>query len=485
MANIISVYTGCTLPIWDYYFNLNNHKYVPAIWIGDSHQRQLAEKINIIFFDRLALNNLELKFEYSFSFSDNIIVSKIQNNSILYKMYFRNSHDYPPDKILCDDLTIQHETFWFSIINTHKVQANIFLEMPHLPFAYIGYLIFRELNLVTLFSSTLPFKDKSFWLSKIENYGIFGQIPKKDYQLHKPENKSASFYLEKLKLEYGLPQKTNSNKNLHLLIALAIFIRNYVFPFKTNRFKFNVIRNKKFIPLSERLYHLHIIKTTLLRAWNKHRYQKLTIPNISKTSGLNIFFGLHFEPELAVYPMAGENNDQYQIIKTLSDKIGSDGVIYIKEHPWIFDYSKTQGINRGKNFYINLSKMKNVKLLDYRLPTSEIFPKIDLVVTLTGTIGWEAFLQNIPVLYFGIPWYGGMPCSQNYHPNIDINRFVNDCAQMKDKIDYKGIFEFLNTNIYDVSVKMKVNSETEYHNKSVLLKDIIENFEHIFPNVKR
>ena len=156
---------------------------------------------------------------------------------------------------------------------------------------------------------------------------------------------------------------------------------------------------------------------------------------------------MHFEPELAVYPLAGENFNQFEIIKELSSKLGDKGIIYIKEHPWVFDYSKPKGIIRQKHFYEGLINLKNVKILDYTADVSKLIDEMDLMVTLTGTIGWEAFLKKIPVLYYGYPWYASLPCTTKYYEDMDIEDYINQCMNKFPYIDYKKIYENMKSSV--------------------------------------
>jgi capsule polysaccharide export protein KpsC/LpsZ len=120
--------------------------------------------------------------------------------------------------------------------------------------------------------------------------------------------------------------------------------------------------------------------------------------------------------------------------------------------------------------------MKNVRILDYKANVSKLLCKLDLMVTLTGTIGWEAALLRIPVLYYGYPWYSGLPGTQKYNDMIDLEEFIETSKDRFKQTDYKKVYEIMKKSILEVTTKLDGLSENEFHQKALILKFAIEEF---------
>jgi capsule polysaccharide export protein KpsC/LpsZ len=96
------------------------------------------------------------------------------------------------------------------------------------------------------------------------------------------------------------------------------------------------------------------------------------------------------------------------------------------------------------------------------------------LATLTGTIGWEAFLEKIPVISFGFPWYGGIPCVQKYTKQLNIMEFQEETRFKFEKIDYEAIYNRLVNTLSDVSVKSECESYEKYIEFARRLQTMIE-----------
>lgn len=470
-----TIYVECFDEIWDYYFKIEDLIYQPKILIGVERQRKIALQNQIIFYNRTEINNQEIKFEYDLSYAENNILEILLNDEILSKMYIRNSFDSTiPNKLLYE-LTRNYAIMWFYFIHKFKLDVLILHEMPHLPYTYIGYLIFQKLKLRIIFSATLQFKNRAYFTDSLENYNLFKEDIQ--YYLTPKSNQSEDLlYYDKLKEHYSIKKEDNSvvKKNSFLKIFL-IYLYKFLFPYKSERLKFHSIWGGKFFDQPDRIYYLLILKNLIKKLNRKIYYKKIADKTISSNL-LNLFYAMHFEPELAVYPLAGNNFCQLSNLLALSERIGDKGVIYVKEHPWVFNFSKVKGIIRDKEFYDKLSNQKNIRFIDYCTDIDEIITKIDAVVTLTGTIGWEVFFKQIPVLYFGYPWYAGLPGMKKFKENIDINKFLLECKDEYNRISYKNIYNKLKNDLWEVSSKMNASDGFDLDEKSIGLKTAIENF---------
>lgn len=110
------------------------------------------------------------------------------------------------------------------------------------------------------------------------------------------------------------------------------------------------------------------------------------------------FFPMHLEPEMAISLLAPFYTDQLWLVKQIARALPITYKLYIKEHPAMFGY-------RSRKFYKELKKIPNVKLID---PSFESFPltqNAKLIITISGTTGWEGVLLKKPVITFGDVFY--------------------------------------------------------------------------------
>lgn len=470
-----TIYAECFDEIWDYYFNLKNLQYSPKILIGVERQREISRKNGIVFYNREIIYNQELKFKHDLTDFENQIIQTLSNDKILSKMYMRNSFDSKISDELLYELNRNYAVMWFYFIREYKLEVLVLHEMPHLPYTYIGYLIFQALKLQIIFSATLQFKNRAYFTDSLKNYSLFKE--EADNYLSPIKNQAENlFYYEKLLEQYSIKkEKQIIKKRNSFLNIFFIYFKKLLFPGKTDRLNFNIIWKGKFTAQPDRIYYLLIIKNLIKKFFRKIYYRKIAIDSISDGK-LNFFYAMHYEPELAVYPLAGENFCQFNNLISLSKKLGVKGTIYVKEHPWVFDYSKVKGIIRDKEFYEKLSKQKNIKFLDYQINVENVLPKMDAVVTLTGTIGWEVFFKKIPVLYFGYPWYAGLPGMRKFTEDIDLEKFLFECKNEYDKINYKTVYDKMSYSLWKVSTKMNSNDGLDLSEKAILLKTAVEEF---------
>ena len=53
-------------------------------------------------------------------------------------------------------------------------------------------------------------------------------------------------------------------------------------------------------------------------------------------------------------------------------------------------------------------------MVSARTPNSHLMQGARVIFTLTGTIGLEAAIKGVPVVYFGLPWWEGLPGTRPY-----------------------------------------------------------------------
>lgn len=107
---------------------------------------------------------------------------------------------------------------------------------------------------------------------------------------------------------------------------------------------------------------------------------------------------LHYEPDLSTYIWSNNYLDQLNIIKIISNNLPFGTKLVVKEHP----LSK---LIRPSKFYKELNKINNVILIEANNNSYNLILNSLGVITLTGSVGYEAWLLGKPVIVFGNVFY--------------------------------------------------------------------------------
>lgn len=113
------------------------------------------------------------------------------------------------------------------------------------------------------------------------------------------------------------------------------------------------------------------------------------------------FFPLHYEPEVSLLLQAPYYTDQAHLIKQIAKSLPVHMKLYVKEHPAMVEY-------RQRDFYQTIKKMPNVKLIPPTMSGYEVLPYAKLILTITGTSGWEGTFLKKPVITFGHWFYNSL-----------------------------------------------------------------------------
>ncbi len=114
------------------------------------------------------------------------------------------------------------------------------------------------------------------------------------------------------------------------------------------------------------------------------------------------FYPLQLEPEMSIALFAPYYNDQLWMCKQIARSLPISMTLYVKEHPGMWGF-------RPRSYYKELKKIPNLKLLPPTVVNFDILKQAKLIVTLTGTSGWEAVLMKKPVITFGDTFYNTLP----------------------------------------------------------------------------
>lgn len=198
--------------------------------------------------------------------------------------------------------------------------------------------------------------------------------------------------------------------------------------------------------LSDEIFHL----------WRKRKafinYQRLAKCNLDKLKNKKfIFFPLLTEPEVALHGIADDFFFQLSAINIISRDLPADYILVVKEH--ILAVGR-----RPKDFYTQISDLKNVLLADPNEFGLEYVKNCKAVACITGTSAWEAVVMGIPVISF----------SKNNMWN-----FLNHVYYINKFENLRNVFLSIEKNKYPnkKSVTDGANFYKIYFNKLIKLKD--------------
>lgn len=128
---------------------------------------------------------------------------------------------------------------------------------------------------------------------------------------------------------------------------------------------------------------------------------------------------LHFQPEASAVPMGLGDTFQGEFVLRARKLLPPDITLVVKEHPSQLKTSMEGSFGRSPRFYDFVNSIPNTKIISAFAQTKDLLDTARVVFTLTGSIGIEAAIRSIPVVYFGAAWWGGMPGTFNGRdPNL-------------------------------------------------------------------
>ena len=185
-----------------------------------------------------------------------------------------------------------------------------------------------------------------------------------------------------------------------------------------------------------------------------------------------ILYPLHLQPEASTLVLGADYENQYETIKSMSRNIPYGYYLYVKEHPSAYGRHSNQ-------FYKNIKQLRNVKLISPRESTPKIIMSSKGLVTISGTMGWEAVLAKKKVWVLGDVFYDCFDCVTKLQSlndinikecedyNISDNEIIELCAVVHASV-YPGKFD-----VCKMDVAEKVLSERNVNDVSDSLKQIL------------
>lgn len=159
------------------------------------------------------------------------------------------------------------------------------------------------------------------------------------------------------------------------------------------------------------------------------------------------FFPLQLEPEMATTLSSRFYTDQLWLVAQAASSLPVGYKLYVKEHPAMYSY-------RTRAFYKKLKDIPNVKLIPPTETGLKVVQYAKIIITLTGTCGWEGILFGKPAITFGNAFYNTLPSAKKCENIHDLPYLVSDLLK-NPRHDEKQLIDFL-TAIFRESVKINL-----------------------------
>ena len=142
------------------------------------------------------------------------------------------------------------------------------------------------------------------------------------------------------------------------------------------------------------------------------------------------FFPLHKEPEVTMLVYGRHCLNQIEVIRNLAYSLPAGMKLVVKEHPVVVGY-------RAKSYYEAILSIPNVLMLNPAVSSEVVIPSAQIVVVVSGSIGFEAVVKRKPVLTLGDAPFNVLSSSMVRHVS-DPSKWAD---QVKDMLSYSSYDE--------------------------------------------
>lgn len=332
--------------------------------------------------------------------------------------------------------TLEVLDYSYNFIISKNPNLILYNEVPHLPIEYSIYALTKEMG--------------------IENKILFSM------QLNNTEDKSllpikVTSSIDSNPFMYLDKQDNNTNKKLtnsfNTNILLPIVNSNYLYRIY-NKILLVIVKimkseDRSYILRTIRFSITHRIRKVVYLSINNRilTYYKRIINESGTVKFDNIkfyYFPIHSQPEASTQARTQLYEDQLYVIRLVSNALPKGTKLIIKEHPVYFMRKNYEDIRyyRNKSFYKLISSMENVILLDYSIPSKELINKSLGIISITGSVIAEAYLNNKPALVFGQTSYVHLENVTKVHSDEDISLFLETNNKVENSNKYKHEDEY-------------------------------------------
>jgi hypothetical protein len=342
--------------------------------------------------------------------------------------------------------------YWIALVDFYEVDILISPKIPHQSFDYVLYLVCKKRGIKLFSTSHTPFSSAGRIIgidnlddipAKIKqdyeeltdgktNFQLADDIisyleaVRKKYEDAIPNNfveynrfhdKKPSVFKTGMKFLYELSKKRSVwfGKNGYLLKGVPKYRKEHNKDVEESKTRYKLIS-----------YIYLIYKRIKLQKSLEKEYSKIAQePVFDKPFAI---FALHYQPEATSMPKGGIFHDQLYVIELLSKHIPREWNIYVKENPKQFNPLGEGATSRLLRFYRDAKKFPRVSFIPVDYNPFTLIDRAKVVITIVGTMGWEAMVRKKPVICFGQSWY---------------ESFTDGVFRIRDNKDMEKIVDFI------------------------------------------
>lgn len=290
-------------------------------------------------------------------------------------------------------LYLNYVQYWDGVIQKYRPEAVVFSTIPHTSYDFVVYSLAKVYGIKTVMMEPTWVNDRMVIMTDYKEgpLGFRHGDRTTEIALQDLSEDVQKEYILQTRSRIGNAYVKNITKRYSGISALKIKLRSFWTTLTVLKDPAVFLKILTYLPRK-------------LRTNQKTEYQSfVAVPDLNKKF---VYFPLHYQPERNSSPQGGVFVDQILLAKTLSASLPEDWLLYIKEHPTQWLYRGLEFFSyRFRGFYKALAELRNVRIVPMETKSSELIKHAGAVATITGTAGWEALLNQKPVLIFGYPWY--------------------------------------------------------------------------------
>ena len=244
--------------------------------------------------------------------------------------------------------------------------------------------------------------------------------------------------------DVGLDNKINTFEELRNYVKKYAINHEFLMQeFKTSKIKWinatlkflRVVTNKKYKGFFRNRSRtiVNVIKYSISFAFRK-KYNKIFIDkklnHELKKGEPFIYFPLQLEPERTIQVPAPYYTNQLEVIRNIAKSIPIGYRLCVKEHP-------AQKLNgwRSSSFYKEILKMPNVEMYHPSISNNIMIENCELVITITGTSGFEAVINQKPAIILANTTYSQISAVYQLKNFGELSTSIKKMLKVKPKLE--------------------------------------------------
>lgn len=368
------------------------------------------------------------------------------------------------------------------ISKEYSFKNAVFYDTPHHPYDYIAFLYLKVISVEIVVAERLPFVHSILQSQRAFFNFNFPRMDKSFFVSYKEKlsqnDKNIKTELSNDMLAYIHEYKFSNNVEYNSKHYGVRWRFHYLLKLFRERIKWHVKEKKIF---SIFMKSLHYIRTFTIERIDRKNifdiYNQLTT-NIEYSTPY-LYYPLHLQPEASSTPLGNEYSNQLIVIDYVTKNLQDGVALYVREHPGIFyRISSNEKIKsvRSAAFYKTLESNPKVKLVSLKSNHLDLVRNSLAVITLTGTVAFEAFGVNKPVFIFGDKYYSDF-ANAIKSPSKTAQFMLNNAKRIKPKRgDYEKEFVTTLSVLEEMSFEINtIKDDTSmYYSYLVKLKSLFK-----------